>query len=99
MNSWHGEVVDDGFKCVVGMEWGKEVGEEGDMRMSYLNTVAYTYTSMTAFYFPEKLSSKFEEEFEALKLMGMYQVGIRRIGSGAPEGENKSSGEKQTKRN
>ena len=43
--SWHGEVVDDGFEWVVGMERGKEVGEEGDVRMSYLHTVVYTYSS------------------------------------------------------
>ena len=45
MVSWHGDVVDDGFEWVVDMEWDKEVGEEGDVRMSYLHTVVYTYTS------------------------------------------------------
>ena len=43
--SWHGDVVDDGFEWVVGMERGKEVGEEGDVRMSYLHTVVYKYSS------------------------------------------------------
>ena len=42
--SWHGDVVDDGFEWVVGMERGKEVVEEGDVRMSYLHTVSFTYT-------------------------------------------------------